>query len=66
MFLAEIWNVSIINAKYGSGPLEPNDNYEGYVEINHTAELVDASFSSDGTAIAIACLDGYVKFFQVV
>ncbi|XP_063903240.1 enhancer of mRNA-decapping protein 4 [Zophobas morio] len=62
---AEIWNVGIINSKYGSGPLEPNENYEGYVEITHSAELVDASFSSDGTAIAIACLDGYVKFFQI-
>jgi enhancer of mRNA-decapping protein 4 len=62
---AEIWNVAIINAKYGSGPIEPNENYEGYVEISHTAELVDASFSSDGTAIAVACLDGYVKFFQI-
>lgn len=57
--------MAIINAKYGSGPIEPNENYEGYVEISHTAELVDASFSSDGTAIAVACLDGYVKFFQV-
>ncbi|XP_008200206.1 enhancer of mRNA-decapping protein 4 isoform X2 [Tribolium castaneum] len=62
---AEIWNFGMINAKYGPGPLQPNENYEGYVEISHTAELVDASFSSDGTAIAIACLDGYVKFFQI-
>ncbi|RZC35823.1 enhancer of mRNA-decapping protein 4, partial [Asbolus verrucosus] len=62
---AEIWNVGIINAKYGTTPIEPNENYEGYVEISHTAELVDASFSSDGTAIAVACLDGYVKFFQI-
>lgn len=62
---AEIWNVSIVTSNYGAGPIEARGNYDGYVEITHTSELIDASFSSDGTAIAIACLDGYVKFFQV-
>lgn len=45
--------------------LDPDKSYEGYLEISHTAELVDASFSADGTAIAIASADGFVKFFQV-
>ncbi|XP_060517903.1 enhancer of mRNA-decapping protein 4 isoform X3 [Cylas formicarius] len=62
---AEIYNLTMLTSKYGSGTLDPNDTYEGYIEINHSSELVDASFSSDGTAIAIACLDGYVKFFQL-
>lgn len=45
--------------------IDPDVSYEGYLEITHSEELVDASFSSDGTAIAIASADGYVKFFQV-
>lgn len=53
-------------SKYGKGgPLDPDDTFEGYIEIGHNSEVVDASFSSDGTAIAIASTDGYVKFFQV-
>lgn len=48
-----------------NSPIDPDESCEGYLEINHSAELVDASFSSDGTAIAIASADGYVKFFQV-
>lgn len=52
--------------KYGKGiQLDPDESYEGYIEIVHTAEVVDASFSADGTAIAIASVDGYVKFFQL-
>lgn len=48
-----------------NSPLDPDETYEGYLEISHTAEWVDASFSADGTAIAIASADGFVKFFQV-
>ncbi|KAG7311850.1 hypothetical protein JYU34_002932 [Plutella xylostella] len=31
----------------------------------HTAPIVDAAFSPDGTALATAAADGYVMFFQV-
>lgn len=31
----------------------------------HSAPLVDAAFSPDGTALATASADGYVMFFQV-
>ncbi|KAH1001419.1 hypothetical protein HUJ04_005443 [Dendroctonus ponderosae] len=63
---AEIYNVATLNLKYGSdGPIDPDNSYEGYTEINHTSDLVDASFSSDGCAIALACKDGFVKFFQL-
>lgn len=63
---AEIYNVATLVLKYGGdGPIDPDNSYDGYTEINHTADLVDASFSSDGCAIALACKDGFVKFFQV-
>nr|XP_023013294.1 enhancer of mRNA-decapping protein 4 [Leptinotarsa decemlineata] len=63
---AEVYNVTMLTDKYGKGgPIDPDETYDGYIEINHTSEVVDASFSADGTAIAIACADGYVKFFQL-
>lgn len=62
---AEIYNVGIMNEKYGTDPIDTDDSYEGYIEINHTADLEDAAFSMDGAAIAIVCGDGFVKFFQL-
>ncbi|GJQ69671.1 putative enhancer of mRNA-decapping protein, partial [Trypoxylus dichotomus] len=63
---AEVWDVSIVNAKYGNAPIQPREEHNGFVEISgHTMDIIDASFSPDGTAIATASLDGYVKFFQV-
>lgn len=39
---------------------------DGMLALNHhDMDIVDAAFSPDGTALATASLDGYVKFFQV-
>ncbi|XP_050294918.1 enhancer of mRNA-decapping protein 4 isoform X2 [Anthonomus grandis grandis] len=63
---AKIYSVAILNTEYvNKGPLNLNNSCEGYSEIIHSSDLVDASFSSDGCAIALACQDGYVKFFQL-
>lgn len=64
--VVEVWDVSVVNSQYGSGPLQPHESYEGFVAItSHVMSVVDASFSPDGTALATASSDGYVKFFQV-
>lgn len=56
----------MINAKYGIGPLSLADIVDGHLEINeHTQPIMDAAFSPDGTAVATASMDGYVKFFQI-
>ncbi|XP_021913253.1 enhancer of mRNA-decapping protein 4 isoform X2 [Zootermopsis nevadensis] len=63
---AEMWNVGMVTAKHGVGPLQPETVEEGYLEImEHTAPIIDAAFAPDGTALATASLDGNVKFFQV-
>lgn len=64
-FLVEIWDVSIVQKEYGSGPLYPR-RLEGYMEIDaHSDDIVHASFSPDGTALATVGLDGFIRFFQV-
>ncbi|KAL1513336.1 hypothetical protein ABEB36_002757 [Hypothenemus hampei] len=63
---AQIYNVATLNSNYGcTEAIDPDESYEGYTEITYTSELVDASFSSDGCAIALASQDGYVQFFQL-
>lgn len=62
---ARIYNLTMLQSvATPNSPIEPDESFEGYLEIPHSEELVDASFSSDGTAIATASADGFVKFFQ--
>lgn len=65
-YTAELINVGVINAKHGCGTLTITELSEGYLEINeHSQPIMDAAFSPDGTAVATASMDGYVKFFQI-
>ncbi|KAL7631892.1 UNVERIFIED_CONTAM: hypothetical protein RMT77_017803 [Armadillidium vulgare] len=66
--LAEIWHVATIVNTHGTGLIDRCDIQEGsghQVMEKHSAPISDAAFSPDGTALATASLDGYVKFFQV-
>lgn len=64
--VAQLMNVAIINNKNGAGPLPISELTDGYLEINeHSQPIMDAAFSPDGTAVATASIDGYVKFFQI-
>lgn len=66
LFLVEVWDVSVAPKKNGMGPLYPKA-MEGYMEIDaHSDDIVHASFSPDGTALATVGMDGYVRFFQVI
>lgn len=59
--------MGVLSKKYTNEfPIDPNESYEGYIEINHVYEITNASFALDGTAVAIASQDGYVKFFQAI
>ena len=52
--------------EHGPGPLLVGDVSEGFMEIlDHGQAVMDAAFSPDGTALATASVDGYVKFYQV-
>ncbi|XP_042204509.1 enhancer of mRNA-decapping protein 4-like isoform X2 [Homarus americanus] len=63
---AEIWNVGVVLQEYGGGQLRRDQVVAGYQLMEqHSAPITDAAFSPDGTALATAALDGYVKFFQV-
>ncbi|XP_071512823.1 enhancer of mRNA-decapping protein 4-like isoform X2 [Panulirus ornatus] len=63
---AEIWNVNVVLREYGGGQLRRDQITIGYQQMEqHSSPITDAAFSPDGTALATAALDGYVKFFQV-
>lgn len=63
---AELLSVNLITKKHGIGPICLSSISEGFLEINeHSQPITDAAFSPDGTAVATASADGYVKFFQI-
>lgn len=63
---AEIWNIGMVVRDCGCGLVQREQVSTGYQLMEqHSAPITDAAFSPDGTALATAALDGYVKFFQV-
>ncbi|KAG8234793.1 hypothetical protein J437_LFUL006625, partial [Ladona fulva] len=63
---AEMLNVARVRASIPSGEVRvrPSLVSEGRLSMEaHSGEIVEASFSPDGTALATASTDGLVKFF---
>ncbi|XP_028156608.1 enhancer of mRNA-decapping protein 4 [Ostrinia furnacalis] len=59
--IARMWNIRAAATGSGAAGACGGAVWGG----EHSAPLVDAAFSPDGTALATASADGYVMFFQV-
>lgn len=63
---AEVWKINVILREHDSVHISREDVTSGYQLIEqHSSPITAAAFSPDGTALATAALDGFVKFFQV-
>ncbi|KAK2724842.1 enhancer of mRNA-decapping protein 4-like isoform X2 [Artemia franciscana] len=62
---AELWNLLAIGEEYGNRSVHIDDVGEGYCSLDFDGKCTSASFSPDGSALAVASTSGLVKFFEV-
>ncbi|XP_075693595.1 enhancer of mRNA-decapping protein 4 [Rhinoderma darwinii] len=64
--VAEVWDLDIIRANHNSWPTLIGDIKEGFISVTgHSGCLSEGALSPDGTVLATASHDGYVKFWQI-
>ncbi|XP_073432457.1 enhancer of mRNA-decapping protein 4 isoform X2 [Dendrobates tinctorius] len=64
--MAEVWDLDIIRANHNSWPTLISDIKEGFISVTgHSGCLSEGALSPDGTVLATASHDGYVKFWQI-
>ncbi|XP_060694158.1 enhancer of mRNA-decapping protein 4 isoform X1 [Hemiscyllium ocellatum] len=63
---AEVWDLDILRNSNNVWPIEATDIKEGFIIVKgHTARISEGALSPDGTVLATASHDGYVKFWQI-
>ncbi|KAM8892968.1 enhancer of mRNA-decapping protein 4 isoform 3-T3 [Spinachia spinachia] len=64
--LAEVWDLEVLRANHSSWPVDDTDVKEGLIIVKgHTQRVSEGALSPDGTVLATASHDGYIKFWQI-
>ncbi|XP_071059553.1 enhancer of mRNA-decapping protein 4 isoform X2 [Pseudochaenichthys georgianus] len=64
--LAEVWDLEVLRATYSSWPVDAADVKDGLITVKgHTQRVSEGALSPDGTVLATASHDGYIKFWQI-
>ncbi|CAJ1057517.1 enhancer of mRNA-decapping protein 4 isoform X3 [Xyrichtys novacula] len=63
---AEVWDLEVLRANNSCWPVSATDVKEGLITIKgHTQRVSEGALSPDGTVLATASHDGYIKFWQI-
>ncbi|XP_056664673.1 enhancer of mRNA-decapping protein 4 isoform X10 [Monodelphis domestica] len=63
---AEVWDLDILRANNSSWPVDVSHVKEGFIVVKgHSTCLSEGALSPDGTVLATASHDGFVKFWQI-
>uniref|UniRef100_A0A667WLK4 Enhancer of mRNA-decapping protein 4 n=1 Tax=Myripristis murdjan TaxID=586833 RepID=A0A667WLK4_9TELE len=63
---AEVWDLEVLRANNSSWPVDATDLKEGVITVRgHTQRVSEGALSPDGTVLATASHDGYIKFWQI-
>ncbi|XP_059190362.1 enhancer of mRNA-decapping protein 4 isoform X2 [Centropristis striata] len=64
--MAEVWDLEVLRANNSSWPVNATDLKEGVITVKgHTQRVSEGALSPDGTVLATASHDGYIKFWQI-
>uniref|UniRef100_A0A4W6DZQ4 Enhancer of mRNA-decapping protein 4 n=1 Tax=Lates calcarifer TaxID=8187 RepID=A0A4W6DZQ4_LATCA len=63
---AEVWDLEVLRANNSNWPVDATELKEGLITIKgHTQRVSEGALSPDGTVLATASHDGYIKFWQI-
>uniref|UniRef100_A0A8C8DP82 Enhancer of mRNA-decapping protein 4 n=1 Tax=Oryzias sinensis TaxID=183150 RepID=A0A8C8DP82_9TELE len=63
---AEVWDLEILRANISSWPVNATELKEGLITVKgHTQRVSEGALSPDGTVLATASHDGFIKFWQI-
>uniref|UniRef100_A0A3B3UGU5 Enhancer of mRNA-decapping protein 4 n=1 Tax=Poecilia latipinna TaxID=48699 RepID=A0A3B3UGU5_9TELE len=63
---AEVWDLEVLRANNSSWPVDASEIKDGLIIVKgHTQRVSEGALSPDGTVLATASHDGYIKFWQI-
>lgn len=63
---AEVWDLEVLRANHSSWPVDATEIKEGLITVKEYSQRVsEGALSPDGTVLATASHDGYIKFWQI-
>uniref|UniRef100_A0A669EGI4 Enhancer of mRNA-decapping protein 4 n=1 Tax=Oreochromis niloticus TaxID=8128 RepID=A0A669EGI4_ORENI len=63
---AEVWDLEALRANNSSWPVDATEVKDGLIAVKgHTQRVSEGALSPDGTVLATASHDGYIKFWQI-
>ncbi|KAG7229803.1 hypothetical protein INR49_012452 [Caranx melampygus] len=63
---AEVWDLEVLRANNSNWPVDATELKEGLITVKgHTQRVSEGALSPDGTVLATASHDGYIKFWQI-
>uniref|UniRef100_A0A3Q0S4P3 Enhancer of mRNA-decapping protein 4 n=1 Tax=Amphilophus citrinellus TaxID=61819 RepID=A0A3Q0S4P3_AMPCI len=63
---AEVWDLEVLRANHSSWPVDAAEVKEGLITVKgHSQRVSEGALSPDGTVLATASHDGYIKFWQI-
>uniref|UniRef100_A0A8D3CZT5 Enhancer of mRNA-decapping protein 4 n=1 Tax=Scophthalmus maximus TaxID=52904 RepID=A0A8D3CZT5_SCOMX len=63
---AEVWDLEVLRANNSSWPVDATELKDGLISVKgHTQRVSEGALSPDGTVLATASHDGYIKFWQI-